>query len=235
MKIVTILTIAATTGILTVLAADPSLINTNELTRVGTTVRLPGLVIHDASPPYIEATGKISITKGLLEFIAVEPKGRDYESLFILDCKPSALQFSLLLIGCHTGTVQQIANFPIPIPTPGTSLSIEAQWKTTDGKVSRVPIEKWLLDRKTEKPPSNLLWHFNGSAVVKNPANGQPVFLSDAEHAHIALWEQPSILINLASPAGNPYQGDQQGFDINTDDIPPAGTAVTLIFRAAKP
>ena len=25
------------------------------------------------------------------------------------------------------------------------------------------------------------------------------------------------------------------GADINTDDIPPAGTAVTLIFRAAKP
>ncbi len=235
MKIATIITIAATTGILAVLAADPPPSNTNKPTRTGSTVRLPGLVIHDANPPYIEATGKISITKGLLEFIAVEPKGRDYESLFILDCKPSSLQFSLLLIGCHTGTVQKVDYFPIPIPRPGTSLSIEVQWKSTEGKARRVPIEKWLLDRKTEKPPSKLLWNFNGSAVVKHPTTQQTVFLSDEEKAHIALWEQPSILINLANPTGNPYQGDEQGFDVNTDDIPPAGTPITLIFRAAKP
>lgn len=235
MKIATILTLAATTGILAVLAADPPLSNTNKPARAGSPIRLPGLVIHDANPPYIEATGKISITKGLLEFIAVEPKGRDYESLLILDCKPSSLQFALLLIGCHTGTVRKVDYFPIPIPVPGTSLTIEAKWKTAEGKVSRVPIEKWLLDRKTEKPPANLLWNFNGSPIVKHPTTQKTVFLSDEEQAHIALWEQPSILINLANPTGNPYQGEQQGFDVNSDDVPPAGTAVTLIFRAAKP
>lgn len=217
------------------MAVDPPLVNTNDLTRADGTVRLPGLIIHDANPPYIEAKGKVSITTGMLEFIAVEPKGRDYESLFVLDCKPSALQFALLLIGCHTGIVQKVAYFPIPVPTPGTSLAIDVQWKTVDGEVRRVPIEKWLLNRKTEKPPANLCWIFNGSTFVKHPVNGQPIFLSDAERAHIALWEQPSILINLDSPAGNPYQGDQQGFDVNTTAVPPAGTAVTLIFRATKP
>lgn len=217
MKLATIIAVAAATSLL---AADPALINTNHLTRAGNTVRLPGLVIHDTTPPRIEATGKIANTNGLLEFIAVEPKGRDYESLLTLDCKPSALQFALLLIGCETGTVHNARSH----------LLIEVEYKN-----KRLPVEHWLLERKTQKPPAALRWIFNGSHFAKNPVTEEPVFLADAEQAHIALWEQPSIPINLATPAGNPYKGDDQGFDINAATVPPAGTPVTLILRAAKP
>lgn len=191
-------------------ALASSLVNTADVQRVGKTVRLPGLVVHDIASPYLEAAGKISRTNDLLEFIAVEPESRDYESLLTLDCKPSALQFGLLLIGCETGGVVRIE---------------------VEHKNKRVPIEQWLLDRKTKKPPTALRWKFNGSYFTKHPISNLPVFLADAEQAHIALWWQPSIVVNLADDRGNPYKGDDQGFDANPAAVPPVGTPVKLIFR----
>jgi hypothetical protein len=193
-------------------ALAASLVNTADVQRAGKTVRLPGIVVHDVASPYLEAAGKISRTNDLLEFIAVEPEGRDYESLLTLDCKPSALQFALLLIGCETGGV----------------VRIEAEYKN-----KRVPVEHWLIDRKTKKPPAALRWKFNGSYFTKNPISNLPVFLADAEQAHIALWWQPAIVVNLADDRGNPYKGDDQGFDANPVTVPPAGSPIKLIIRPA--
>ena len=199
-------------------ASEPSLVNTADFQRAGKEIRLPGLVIHDTSPPYVEAASSISITNGILEFIAVEPEGRDYESLLTLTAKPSALQFALLLIGCETGTVRQTkSNIVIEIEHNG----------------KRVPVEQWLIDRKTKQPPANLCWVFNGSYFAINPLTEKPTFRADAEQAHIALWWQPSIVVNLADDRGNPYKGDDQGFDVNPTVVPPVGTPVKLIIRPA--
>ncbi|MCX7886061.1 MAG: YdjY domain-containing protein [Verrucomicrobiae bacterium] len=203
------------------LAAAPMLplVKTGDVQRIGKTVRLPGLIVHDADPPYIEIPAKVARTNEILEFIAVEPEGRDYESLLTVECKPSALQFALLLIGCETGT---LAN-------ANSRVQIEVEHNN-----KRVPVDQWLIDRKTKKPPSGLRWVFNGSYFVKHPVTGEPVFLSDAEQAHIVLWWQPSIVINLADDRGNPYRGDDQGFEANPAAVPPSGTPVKLILRKLK-
>jgi len=187
-----------------------SLVNTADVQRVGTTVRLPGLVIHDVASPYLEAAGKVSRTNDLLEFIAVEPLGRDYESLLTLDCKPSAFRYAIELIGGDTGKV----------------VNVEIEYKN-----KRVPVERWLIDRKTKKPPTSLRWVFSGSCFGRNPVTDQPVFLADAEQAHIALWWQSSIVVNLADDRGNPYKSDDQGFDVNPAVVPPVGAPVKLIIR----
>jgi len=197
-------------------AIASSLVNTADVQRIGKEVRLPGLVIHDVASPYFEATGKVSRTNDILEFIAVEPEGRDYESLLTLDCKPSAFQFALFLIGCETGTVANARSVVL--------LQIEY-------KNQRFPVERWLIDRKTKKTPTGLRWVFNGSFFSKNPVTDEPVFLADAEQAHIALWWQPSIVVNLADDRGNPYRGEDQGFEVNPAVVPPVGTPVKLIVR----
>lgn len=200
-------------------AALPPLVKTGEVQRAGKTVRLPGLIVHDVASPYIEIPAKVARTNDLLEFIAVEPQGRDYESLLTVECKPSAMQFALLLIGCETGTVAN-AN---------SRVQIEVEHNN-----QRLPVEQWLIDRKTKKPPTGLRWVFNGSYFTKHPVTDEPVFLSDAEQAHIVLWWQPSIVVNLADDRGNPYRGDDQGFEANPAAVPPAGTPVKLILRKAQ-
>ena len=195
-----------------------------------TTVRLPGLVVHGDGEPYIEAAGKIALTNGILEFVAVEPGGRDYESLLTLDCKPSVLQSALLLIGCETGAVRQTA----VSGKMGTPLALEVVW-VAGGKARRVPVASLLVDRTAQKQPPALPWVFNGSYFTTHPITSNRVFQADEEHAHVALWWQPSIPINLGGDFGNPYKNDAHGFEANSAALPPKGTPVTLILRKRNP
>lgn len=189
-------------------------------------VHLPGLEIRGGEKKYVEATGKVSLTSGILEFIAVEQGGRDYESLFTLECKPSALNFALLLIGCETGAVPREVKSGGKV---GGRLRLEVEWQA-DGKSKRVPLEKLLINRKTKKSPAELPWVFTGSKFVKD-IEGREVFLADSEQAFISLWWSPAVLINVAGEFGNPYRADDQGFEANTSAIPAKDTPVKLIFR----
>jgi hypothetical protein len=182
------------------------------------TVNLPGLTIKGGTKKSVEATGTVCLTNGILEFVAVERGGREYESIFALDCKPSSLKFALILIGCDPGE------------TNGTRLLVDVEWKKND-KTHRQPVEKFLINRSTTNPPpAALTWIFTGSHFATNPITGKQVFQADEEQGFIALWNQPSILINLSDQFGNPYQGGDQGFEVNTATVPPLETPVKLIF-----
>src|SRR3989442_631645 len=85
--------------------------------RAESITNLPGLAIHGGTNKYVEAAGKVATTDDILEFIAVEPEGRDYESLFTLECRPSALKFALLLIGCE------------PSESNGSPVTIDVEWQ----------------------------------------------------------------------------------------------------------
>jgi hypothetical protein len=208
-------------------APGPALVDTTQVTRVGEVVRLPGLTIHGGEKKFIEATGRVVLTDGILEFIAVEHGGREYESVLALDCKPSALQFALLLIGCEPGAVPQRAKAGENI---GDRLELELSWQL-DGKTKRLPVEKLLVERKTKKPPAKLPWIFTGSHFATDPLSGREVFLADAERAFIALWWSPGIPVNLGGEYGNPYRGEDQGFEVNRKLVPPLDTPVMLMFR----
>jgi len=210
-------------------ADEPSLVDTAALMRADGVVRLPGLVIHGGTNQFVEASGSVCLTNGILEFIAVEPKGREYESLLALDARPSAMKFALLLIGCNPGPVPDAAK---PDQSPGDDLSIEVAWED-QGTARQVPVQQWLLDRKTRQPPADLRWIFTGSGFVQG-INGQEVFLADGEQAFISLWVNPAILINPARDFGNPYQGNDQGFQVNRAAVPSLGTPVKLILRKAS-
>jgi len=208
-----------------------SAVNTGQLTQAGSKVELPGLVIHGGEKKFIEVTGKVALTNGILEFLAVEPGGREYESLFAITCKPAALQFALLLIGCEPG-VDPYGGMPAwaKVKTmPGDAIQIEVEWEQA-GKPQRVPVQEWVLDRKTKQPPAKIEWYFSGSYFTKD-LDDKDVFLADSEQAHIAMWLNPSIPVNVRGEFGNPYQGDDQGFEVNTAKTPPVGTPVKLILR----
>ena len=183
----------------------------------GEVAQLPGLRIQ-AEEKNVEATGRVALTNGILEFVAVEAGGRDYESLLTLTCRPSALKFALLLLGLHEGE------------TNGAPLRLDVEW-TVAGKPHRVPVETLLLDRTTGKSPAVLPCIFSGSSFGFDLTGSNQIFYADVEQAHVALWWQPAVLINVRDDRGNPYRGDDQGFEVNSRLVPKAGTPVKLIFR----
>ena len=183
----------------------------------GEVAQLPGLRIQ-AEEKIVTATGHVALTNGILEFVAVEAGGRDYESLLTLTCRPSALKFALLLLGLHDGE------------TNGSPLRLDVEWEVA-GKPHRVPVETLLLDRTTGKAPAPLPFIFSGSFFGPDLTGSNQIFHADIEQAHVALWWQPSVLINVRGDRGNPYRGEDQGFEVNARLVPKAGTPVQLIFR----
>ena len=183
----------------------------------GEVVQLPGLRVQ-SEEKMVTADGRIALTNGILEFLAVEPGGRDYESLLTLTCRPSALKFALLLVGLPEGS------------TNGAALRLEIEWET-GGKTNRRPVEALVLDRRTGQSPAGLPFVFSGSFFGPDLSGSNQIFQADLEQAHIALWWQPAALINLRGAAGNPYRSDDEGFEVNSQFVPPVGTPVKLFFR----
>ena len=167
----------------------------------------------------------VSLTEGILEFVAVEPNSREYESLFAVNAKPSAMQFALLLIGAEPGPPAYKAK---PGEKPGDRLRITVEWQQ-GGQGRQAPPERFLIDRRTGKPAGELTWVLTGSMFVKDFSDRE-IFLADAEQAFISLWWSSAMPVNLGADHGNPYQGDNQGFEVNQQTIPPKGTPVKLII-----
>ncbi len=181
-----------------------------------------GLSVYGGEMPRVEAVGRIAPYEGeVLEFLAVETAGRAYESLLTLECKPSALQAALLLLGCK------------PNEKSGTRLSLEVTWET-EGRIQRVPVEELLLERRTGRPSSALPWIFTGSRFVTLPGAKEEVFLADAEEAFIGLYSHDGLLIQLGTDFGNPYRSPEAGFGPNAARLPPKETRIRLIFRVRR-
>ena len=50
----------------------------------------------------------------------------------------------------------------------------------------------------------------------------------------VGLIPDPNVVIVLDAQAGNPYRGENLGFDVLTEKIPELGTDVTLVIMPVK-
>ena len=217
---------------------------------------LPGLSL-DLPAHTVEATGQVCIKQGILEYIAVSQGGKTYESLFVLDARPSHLQTLLLLAGMQTGEVSpamrgdfapqvnpsgipQVEGAPAKTPPSGKYLKAAGDEPTLvclvvvlqddSGQWVDHPVEQFLIDRHTGQPPDKLIWAFTGSFFQYEPQVDTEVYLADIEKSVVALWYDSTALLNLAQDVGNPYRGVNLGLEVNRETLPPKGTPIRLRF-----
>lgn len=217
---------------------------------------LPNITI-DMRSREIVLDGRICIEAGILEYLAVSREGKTYESLFELDCQPQHLHAALLLAGYVAGNLapelqgdfapQAAASRPegapaIPTPPDRTlsqsgptpsNLTVEVELKQADGSWRRQPLEKLLVNRSTRQPPERLRWAFTGSFFRRDEDTGEEYFIADVEKSLIALWFDPTALVNLAADVGNPYRSEDGGLEVARTDRPAKGTPVRLVLRPA--
>jgi hypothetical protein len=219
---------------------------------------LPGIVV-DQRAREVQIDGEVCIEQGILEYLAVADDGKTYESLFQLHCRPSQLNAALLMAGYVTGEVPRAlrgdfsseatttaparpAGAPVLVPPPkrywdrttrATGVTIHVDVRQPDGTWRRRSIESFLADRGNNHPPAPLTWAFTGSFFAQDPATNREVFVADVELSVIALWYDPTALLNLLRDVGNPYRGESNGLEVNRTGLPPVGTPVRLILRRA--
>lgn len=206
----------------------------------------------------LQIEGRVCLEQGVLEYLAVADGGKEYESIFALKCRPSQLHAALLIAGYEVGEVapesrggfapkqdpaadappEGAPNVTPPpdeywkaTPTEPTRISLDVDVQQEDGSYQRFPVEHFLWDRELGQSPSRLTWAFTGSFFHRDPTSGWEVFVADVERSLVALWYDPTALLNSMEDVGNPYRGDTMGLEIHGDNVPAKGTAIRLVLR----
>ncbi len=211
---------------------------------------LPGVRL-DRTAGVVSVDGAACLDRGILEYVAVAENGKEYESLFRLQCRPAHLQQALLMAGFQVGEVTQdalgdYADKPgpetqpphsggQPKSAPPTYLTIDVEVEQPDGSWKRQPVESFMTDRRTGRPPARLCWVFTGSYFARSGPDDAGVFAADHTLSVIALWYDPSAVLNLTEGVGNPYRGSAAGLEVNPDAIPQRNTCVRLVLRESGP
>ena len=213
---------------------------------------LPGISL-DQNARVIVLEGEVCLEQGLLEYIAVADGGKKYESVFSLRCRPSQLQAAMLMAGYDPGHLPdelrgdfapQAAARTLPEGAPrttppppeygqqlGASLTrvyIDVDVRRSDGTWAHRPVESFLIERRTGKPPKRLSWAFTGSFFLWDETLSVEYFVADREKSLVALWYDPTALLNLTRSVGDPYRGEDLGLEVNPASLPAKGTAVRL-------
>jgi hypothetical protein len=156
----------------------------------------------------------------ILEYLLVENSGKLHESLLRTDVSPYALQVSLLLLGLE-GSLNPFAEQGDPRKPEGDRVSIHVTWQA-GSQTKTAMVEEWLALGK--KKVKDVPWVFTGSVI----SNG--MFLAQMEKSIIALYHDPIAILDHQLEEG---ASDEVWF-VNVDNIPPAGTKVSLVIGKKK-
>ena len=189
-----------------------------------------------------EVPARVCLTSGILDYLCVAPaSGKEYESLLRLECRPSSLHAALLALGARPGRIdpqfksaEREAGNPELADRPlGDQVSISVRWG--EGASARtVPVTDWLIDRATGAPATPLTWVFTGSFIASSPDGQGKQYMADTERLIAAVLYHGACVLNLAHNAGNPYAGPREGYEVNTQAVPPLDSDVTVIFQFTR-
>jgi hypothetical protein len=188
-------------------------------------------------PPAVEIEAWACLEAGWLEQIACSPRTREHEALAVIKARPSDVHAALLLAGFEHGSPgswsweDETLSFT---PPSGDRLKVYVRYER-DGQTAEEPIGAWMVDGEGRPIFPDTPWVFAGSAFAPNPK-----WMGPGEH-YVA--DQTGSIIGLVT-FGDEVVGfqrvfaDQQAVEplqwqVRSDHVPPIGTPVTLVLRAA--
>jgi len=192
--------------------------------------------------------GRVCILNANLEYVAVGERGAKHEALFVLECKPSALNAALLALGLKPGTnYKTIEKKPLPpkedvisgkvkpyilIHPEGPQVYLTVEWKGKDGKIIRHDVSELIINLRTRKPLKKCKWIYFGGRMAPLYRGEPPVYIADYEQNIISnCYMMPSNhLITIKHKNGL----DDTMWWPNTKLLPPKDTPVKF-YISLKP
>jgi len=164
-----------------------------------------------------------------LEVIATypAPKGQKaHETIVNFDVKPSDVHKALESLGLKPGKPAKGEGQEASGPEVKLSLELPGP----GGVTRRVPFEKLLVDRKTEKSLPPLKWMFTGSIETQpDPAKPEKAYGADLSGTLISIFpvtNETVLQSNLTSKDESLIK-----METNKKMLPAEGTAVTLVIE----
>lgn len=163
-----------------------------------------------------------------LEFFATL-RGRDYESVVVIEMRPRIIHAALLALGAQPGhPARFMPKYELPT---GTEVAIEVRWKDAKGKRQQARAQDWLRNIKTGKSPE-MNWVFGGSRFDRDDATGKLSYLADSGD-FISVSNVPIATLDL--PIKTSTAIEARLFEGFAERLPPRGTNVTVLLKPKLP
>ncbi len=190
-------------------------------------VLAPGIMV-DLKRHEVLMDATVCLRRGILEFIVCRVRTFEHESVFATTCQASSLHAALLLIGSDPFPFIVDEEWPMYARERTLScLSIEVECEQ-EGIWQRRPISEFLHSRERPDGIVANAWIFTGSAFYTE--GGKEHYMADSSGAVIGVVSKGAAVIQFGDKSGVPYQGENQGMEVNETVTPPAGTNVRVVF-----
>jgi hypothetical protein len=156
------------------------------------------------------------------------PKGaKAHETVVTIDIKPSEVHKALEDLGLKPGT-PVVGEAKMPPAGPGVKIYLEVPGP--DDQPRRIPIEKTLIDPKTNKQMPKVEWRFTGSVMTKlDPGKPELTYGADVSGTLITIFpvtDQAVFQTNLTMKEEKYVK-----LETNKALLPKEGTPVKLILE----
>lgn len=156
------------------------------------------------------------------------PKGQKaHETIVTIDCKPSEVHKALEALGLKPG---KPVMGEAKDPPDGPEVNVYIEVPDGDG-TKRVPVEKTLVDPKTNKPMPKVKWRFTGSVMsaVSPEKPDEKVYGADKTGTLIAIF--PVTNETVCQTSLTMKEEKYLKLETNKDVLPKEGTPVKLVIE----
>jgi hypothetical protein len=154
---------------------------------------------------------------------------RAYESVVVTDVKPWMVHGALRAAGAVEGHPTQFT--PNLVAATGTEIAIDLHWKDKAGTLHSARAQDWIRNTRTKKP-LDVNWVFGGSRFQVDQQTGQKHYLAD-DGDFICVLNSPDGMLDLPIESASALEA--RLFESNLENLPPSGTALTLVLRPLEP
>lgn len=180
-----------------------------------------GSAVVDLASRTVTVRGRVNMEEGLIELLACGPAGKTHESVLVLEVEAIHLQTALLLLGLEKGTGVKYQGDPAS-PT-GDPVEVWVEWEES-GTHRRHRGEDLVRNVRTGTPMEHTPWVFVGSRFLYG------TFAAEVDQSYVTTYHDPNTILDNPLPTG----GDDEVYGVNSDLVPPKGTAVVVTFHAAR-
>jgi hypothetical protein len=179
----------------------------------------------DAKNKQVVMLGEVCKADYPLEFFATL-RDRGYESVVVIDTRPSIVHAGLLAVGAKPGHPAQYTKEGKFIAPTGTEVEIDVHWKDEKGKIQRASAREWIRNIKSQKA-LDTNWVFGGSGFRKGE-DGKNHYLADGGD-FISVLNLTTATLDL--PIRSTSALESRAFEGFVEHLPPAGTPVTILLK----
>lgn len=183
----------------------------------------------------VELEGRIACRQGFLEQLVCRQGTRDHEALVVTDASASVVHAAMLAAGLQAGapgswSVDRSGAMQL-IPPHGDPVQVLVRWVDAQGERTQ-SLTQWMVNTRPDPGQAAPAFVFAGSRFRRLP-DGSERYAADDSGSIVGLVTFGDEVVAMCAVIPDKVDVAPATWKARTDDIPPEGSPVTVIIRAA--